>query len=133
MQTDIDTVLRALSCDAIAETKARFLAGADFYIEVTTEMLSDPGFEALGTELEAENAAAAFETAHTLKGIISNCGVTPLCLLIRQITETLRPRNSGAVCPDYTLLRAAYAKLLCERETARGILSSPPFGQEAAK
>lgn len=61
----------------------------------------------------------AFDTAHMLKGIIGNCGITPMYEVIVSIVEPLR---AGAA--DLSGPIEDYQRLLARRETARKILAS---------
>ncbi len=115
----MDKLLESLGCKDIETTKARFLNDTDFYLEIVNEMLGDAGFETLGGQLERRETNAAFDTAHMLKGIAGNCGVTPLYDLIVQIVEPLR---GGA--PEYPALEETYRRLMEQRKTALTTLSA---------
>ncbi len=111
MCVKFEELLSWLGCQSIAETSARFVGDPDFYLEVVTEMISDSGFEMLRKELTAMNTKAAFDTAHALKGIIGNCGITPMYELIIQIVEALRYGNA-----DFCDLERVYSQLMDTRE-----------------
>ena len=113
MPIELNALLHSLGCQSPAETNARFLNDMEFYVEITSEMLRDSGFEALGEHLKAGDTQAAFDTAHMLKGIIGNCGITPLYELIVQIVEPLRGGNA-----DFQELTQVYARLLRARDEA---------------
>lgn len=115
--TGVDHLLTALGCDDIEMTKARFLNDLAFYLMLTKEMLLDPGFEQLGQQLEKQEVVAAFDTAHMLKGIVSNCGITPLCELIVQIVEQLRGGK-----PDFALVLERYRRLMDQKNEAQALL-----------
>ena len=72
----------------------------------------DPAFDTLGAQLEQNNIAAAFDTAHLLKGIIANTGLTPLHREIVQIVEPLRGGSSDGVAPHYAALMEKRNELL---------------------
>ncbi len=115
---EMDELLRALECDCVNATKARFLEDGAFYLQIAKEALNDPGFERLGTQLAQEEAAAAFDTAHMLKGLIANFGITPLYNLTVQIVEALRTE-----APDAAQLHALFAQLMQQRALDQKILS----------
>lgn len=101
-----DALLRDLGCESIEATKVRFLDDVDFYYEIIGVMLGDPGFELLGGQLRSRASADAFETAHMLKGIIANCGITPMYVRIEKVVEPLRRARAEypAILDDYALL-----------------------------
>ena len=111
MPVEFNALLNLLGCQSPGETSARFLNDSAFYLEVVSEMLFDPDFEALGSQLTAMDAQAAFDTAHTLKGIIGNCGITPMYEWIVQIVEPLRSGNA-----DFRDLERVYSQLLHTRD-----------------
>lgn len=113
----MDAFLSKLGCSAIAQTKERFLDDSEFYLQATAEMLSDPGFERLGEQLRNGDVKDAFDTAHMLKGITANCGITPLYEMIVQLVEPLR-RGSA----NMPALNQMYARLLEKRDTIRAAL-----------
>ena len=60
--------LSKYGCD-MNTTLERFLGDEDFYEKCLIEMLGDSSFRELGEALEQKNVKAAFESAHTLKGL----------------------------------------------------------------
>lgn len=97
--------LEEMGCD-MTSTLSRFLDDREFYAECLTEMLADEGFARLGTELEAQDAQAAFATAHMLKGIIANMGIYSMLDGIVKIVEPLRGGNASGLMPVYESLMA---------------------------
>ena len=80
-----------------------------FYFKMIDMAIADGGFDRLGTELEANNLDAAFETAHALKGVYGNLALTPIFEPIHEITEKLRARTEM----DYSDL---YAEAKAKRD-----------------
>lgn len=119
MAVELSALLNSLGCQSPAETSARFLNDSDFYLDVVGEMLSDSNFEALGKQLAAMDARKAFDAAHTLKGIIGNCGITPMYEWIIRIVEPLRGGNA-----DFDNLERAYARLLHTRDETAAKLNA---------
>ena len=109
MMEELINALEKMGCD-MKSTLLRFLGDEEFYAECLTDMLADEGFARLGTELEAEDAKAAFATAHMLKGIISNMGIRSMLDIIVQIVEPLRGGNAAGLMPLYEELMSEKAK-----------------------
>ncbi|MEG2000445.1 MAG: Hpt domain-containing protein [Evtepia sp.] len=86
-------------------TMGRFLGDIDLYRTCFTTFLDDEAFAQLGAALAEDDYAKAFESAHTLKGIIGNMGLTPLYEVICKIVEDLRKN-------DYFDLQAYYAEVI---------------------
>ena len=63
-----------------------------FYLRMVGMALEDRNFDALETAVKAEDACAAFEAAHALKGSIGNVALTPIYEPICALTELLRGR-----------------------------------------
>ena len=82
-------------------------------------MLSDPAFEKLGEELRGQETHAAFDTAHMLKGIIGNCGITPMYEIIVRIVEPLRKGR-----PDFAGLEEDYGQMIKIRNEIKSKLSN---------
>lgn len=80
---------------------ARFLDDEEFYVMILNQMLEDPGFAQLETQLSGTDVKAAFDTAHMLKGIIANCGITPMFDEIVKIVEPLRAGNIEGLLPYF--------------------------------
>ena len=64
------------------------------------KVTEDKRLPQLETQLAAKDYDAAFETAHTLKGMYSNLSLTPLTQPIIEMTELLRSRKDT----DYSAL-----------------------------
>ena len=69
---------------------ARFLDDEELLIECINDTLDDMGFQQLNDGIEGKDAKAAFEAAHSLKGICGNVGLTPLFEIISPLVEILR-------------------------------------------
>ena len=102
--------LGARGCDT-PQALHRMLDDEAFYLAMLEEVLSEPSFEALGEELAAGDAAAAFDSAHTLKGVLGNLGLTPLCDTVNRIVEPLRTGSTVGVEKDYASLLAQRGRL----------------------
>ncbi len=113
----MDELLGSLGCKDIDGTKARFMDDKAFYLEIANELLGESGFEELGDALQRKDRQAAFDIAHNLKGVIANCGMTPLYESAVKVVDPLRGDN-----PDYQELMINYAEFLRQRDIARNVL-----------
>lgn len=92
--------LSGFGFEELDSTKERFLCDWDFYYGIVLEALNDKGFDEMRKQLVEKNYKSAFDTAHMLKGIISNCGITPLYNLILLIVEPLRACEGKVIDQD---------------------------------
>ena len=60
------------------EGLGRCMNNEAFYLRLVGMALQDGNYEALRTSLEAGDLKAAFEAAHSLKGVLANLALTPL-------------------------------------------------------
>ena len=72
----------------------------DFYLKLVRTVPEDQGFQKLQEALDGQDLDAAFEAAHSLKGVLGNLSLTPLYEPVYEITELLRSRTEM----DYTPL-----------------------------
>lgn len=107
MMTALLTSLRNRGAD-IDGTMDRFLGDEVLYAECFHLFLQDPGFETLGQALAQKDSSAAFDAAHSLKGVAGNLGLTPLYNAICAIVEPLRQGQSDG-------LEDAYHTILTEK------------------
>ncbi|MEG2176127.1 MAG: Hpt domain-containing protein [Oscillibacter sp.] len=105
--TDLLDGLRAYGADVTGALE-RFVGDEKLYTDCFHLFLDDPAFGDLGRALTEQNATAAFEAAHSLKGLTGNLGLTPLFQTVCAMVETLR-RGSLAG------LDAPYARLMADR------------------
>lgn len=108
--------LRAWNCD-IDGAMERFMDDEELYISCLAIVCSDNAFDQLASALKSGNITAAFEAAHTLKGVLGNMGLTPMYDTAIQIVEPLRAGNSEGcdkLCEQLFVMRdrlCAIAKL----------------------
>lgn len=79
---------------------ARCMNKEYFYLMLVGKVLDDKRLTALEQQLEEKDLAAAFETAHAMKGMYANLSLDPLTKPISEMTELLRSRTDT----DYTML-----------------------------
>lgn len=92
--------LEALGCD-IKGAMNRFLNDTEFYFECFDELMRDSDFEVLKTALERHDIERAFDSAHTLKGVLSNLGLLSLEEKMESIVETLRSGKDEGLFGQY--------------------------------
>lgn len=93
--------LREYGAD-VEEGLARCMNMQDFYIMLVGKVLEDNRLPLLEEQIGAGDLAAAFETAHALKGMYANLSLTPLTKPVSEITELLRSKTET----DYSALLA---------------------------
>ncbi len=106
--------LTAMGCE-MKGTMSRFLDDEEFYEECFSESLRGKDFEELGKALEEGRVDDAFKAAHTLKGMISNMGLTSMMDVVVPIVEALRVGSMEGT-------REGYAKLMDERGKYLGLI-----------
>ena len=93
------------------EGLTRCMNNEAFYIMLVNKALADRRLDQLEQQIAAKDLEAAFETAHTLKGMYANLSLDPLTKPVSEITELLRNKSDA----DYTALlteaKAQYAAL----------------------
>lgn len=92
----------------------RLVNDEELYATCFGYFMDDPSFAALGAALDSKDYAAAFEAAHSLKGVAGNLGLTRLYQLCGGLVEPLRHGQPGDVH-----LSELYAALIEERDTLK--------------
>jgi len=82
-------------------TMERFMGNEEMYRGFLDMMFKDESFHRLGDALDCGDLTAAFEAAHTFKGVAGNMGLTPLYDAVCVIVEPLR---AGEQRGDYAAL-----------------------------
>ena len=88
------------------EGLARCFNKADFYLRLVKTVPAEGNFQRLADALAANDLDAAFESAHALKGVLSNLSLTPISRPVSEMTELLRARTQT----DYSALLAETLK-----------------------
>ncbi len=86
-----------------------------FYLRLVAMGLQDKNFDALRDAVAAGDAAAAFEAAHALKGMIGNLALTPVYTPLCELTELLRGKDT---LPDVSAL---LDQVMAQLENARAL------------
>lgn len=95
----------------VDEGLARCANMADFYIKLITEALDDNRVDTLEKQVAEKDFAAAFDTAHAMKGIYENLSLDPLSKPVSEITDLLRDNKDIDYTELVSEIRAQYDKL----------------------
>ena len=71
----------------------RCMGNEGFYFKLIGRVLEDKGFDTLEQAIGAHDLDAAFEAAHSLKGVLGNLSLTPIYEPVNEMTELLRSRS----------------------------------------
>lgn len=93
-------------------TLGRFMGSEAMYLRILDMLFQDENLANLGGALDRGDLTAAFECAHTLKGVAGNLGLEPLYQSVCAIVEPLR---AGQDRDDYPAL---YRSIQTEYENA---------------
>lgn len=94
-----------------APTMERFMGNEKLYIRLLDMFFKDDNMQKLGTAISQQDYTAAFEAAHTLKGVVGNMGITPLYTAVCAMVEPLRIRENRSDYPDlYQVIKTEYEK-----------------------
>ncbi|MBR0459463.1 MAG: Hpt domain-containing protein [Victivallales bacterium] len=85
------------------EGMQRCLNNEAFYLRMVKKVPADASFQKLEDAIAAGDLNAAFDAAHTIKGMAANLALTPLLTPASELTELLRARQQI----DYTSLLEA--------------------------
>lgn len=113
--TDLIGRLRTYGADMDGALE-RFVGDEELYADCFQLFWEDASFPALDSALARQDYAAAFEAAHTLKGVAGNLGLTPLFDAVCALVEPLRQGERDGLEPLYQAVLEAKAEL--ERLTA---------------
>ncbi len=108
--TQIIDALRAQGCDT-AGALSRMSQDAAFYTRCLSIFYADDGFALLGEQLKSGDAAAAFDTAHALKGVSGNLGLTPLYEDVSRLVTLLRAGTLSGTDTLYARIMEQHALL----------------------
>lgn len=74
-------------------TMERFMGNEALYLKIFDLFFQDENLQKLSKALQEADFTAAFEAAHTLKGVVGNMGLTPLYEAVCALVEPLRARE----------------------------------------
>ena len=91
----------------VEEGLSRCMGQEAFYLKLVNMALQEASFGKLKDAIAAGDKDAAFEAAHSLKGVLGNLALTPIFQPASEMTELLRARKDA----DYdTLLQTILAE-----------------------
>lgn len=102
--------LKNAGCD-IDGAMRRFVNNEDLYLSFLPRTLDDPAFAALAKAVHKQDAPAAFQAAHTLKGLYGNMGLTPLYTICRAMVEPLRTGSLEGCADHFAALQEELLRL----------------------
>ena len=106
-------------------TMPRFMGNEGLYKKLLGMLFQDANLEKLGKAIQDGDLTAAFEAAHTLKGVAANMGLTPYYQAICSIVEPLR---CGEARCDYPEL---YQNIVDEFKKVEALSASVREGESA--
>ena len=84
--------LKQLGCNT-DDGLTRCMGNEAFYFKLIGRVVDDKSFQALEDAVAAKDLDAAFDAAHSLKGVLGNLALTPIYEPVYEITELLRERK----------------------------------------
>ena len=93
------------------EGLARCMNNQAFYLKLIDKVLEDKNFASLEQAIAEGNLDAAFEAAHSLKGVLGNLSITPMFEPVKEMTEFLRARTEMDYQPYLQVIREKRAEL----------------------
>ena len=103
MADKILDALRDWKCD-VEGALERFLDDEELYLQCLNIFSTAENFVKLKEYIDSASYQDAFDSAHTLKGVAGNLGLTPLYMAIIDIVEPLRAK-------DYSNLGSLYDEI----------------------
>lgn len=85
--------LKQLGCNT-DDGLTRCMGNEAFYFKLIGRVVDDKNFQALEDAVAAKDLDAAFDAAHSLKGVLGNLALTPIYEPVYEITELLRERKA---------------------------------------
>lgn len=92
-------------------TMERLMGDVEVYDQCIHLLLEDPAFSELQNAAARGDSKAAFESAHALKGVSANLGLTPLFDAVCAVVEPLRQSESANIAPQLSRLNEERQKL----------------------
>lgn len=105
--------LRAAGADMDGAMR-RMVDDEELYGVCFAYFMDDPAFLALGEALKQEDFSAAFDAAHSIKGVAGNLGLMQMYEITSSMVEILRAKKG-----DIDRLAERYQELLEQRDTLK--------------
>lgn len=81
----------------VEATVRRFMGNEAMYLKFLGRFPTDPNYEKLGEQIGERDYEEAFKSAHTLKGVSANLGLTPIFTVVSELVEEIRGKKSEEV------------------------------------
>lgn len=94
----------------VEEALERFLDNEELMLRFMLRLPGDPNFPALCRAMAAGDREAAFQAAHSLKGVVGNLAMGELYRLTSQVVEALRGGDLAAAQGLMGALEAQWAR-----------------------
>ena len=121
MQT-FQECLEAYGCD-YAGIVQRFMGNEAMYRRLLEMFFKDDSMEKLQNALCSGDLTEAFESAHTLKGVTGNLGLTPLYNAVCAIVEPLRRQDTDCDCLQlFQAIAQEYQKVEALRDELKRVV-----------
>ncbi len=92
---------------------ARFSGQEQLYEKYLKKFITDREFAGLCTAMEAKDYEAAFNSAHTLKGMIGNLSIDGLSEILAPLVEMLRGKSDlNGAQKQFLLLKTEYEAVI---------------------
>lgn len=92
---------------------ARFSQKEERYIKYLKLFREDNSYEKMSSALEQNDCAAAFESCHTLKGIVGNLGFNKMFAIVYDACEVLRKGELEGVQDMVVDISDNYTEIIC--------------------
>ncbi len=89
-------------------TMARFMGNEQMYLRILAMLPRDENLHKLDQALQTGDYPAAFDAAHTLKGMAGNLGLAPLYQAVCDIVEPLRAGGKLDYSPLFQSIQKEY-------------------------
>ena len=103
--------LRQYGAD-VDEGLGRCMGKEDFYIKLVNMAINDNSISRLEEALKSGDLDTAFDVAHSLKGVLGNLALTPLCTPVTELTELLRHKEDADYEKYMDIIREEYNRLV---------------------
>lgn len=104
----------------VTDALARFMNNEGLMMKFLMRFPQDQNFQRLCKAMEEQDATAAYEAAHTLKGVAGNLSMKGLYAQVSAVVEDLRGGDLAAAAGKMEGLRASYQQTLDAVNAAAG-------------
>lgn len=90
------------------ETLERFVGNEDLFFRCLNKFIDDKNYTNMISAMEANDASASFDSAHALKGVSANLGLSNLYNEMKVITEVFRAGSMNYDSENFNRIKAFY-------------------------